>query len=294
VDILYTVSESRQEPSIVVAHNDTEAIYFAKSFGGTNIVTIQDAISYLITGSTGTTIVNIDYPNIVTSGLILNLDYGFIPSYYITGNKCYDLSGNNNTSTLFNYTYTGTSYGCIIFNGIGASPTYANITSSPTLTNQITCEHWVRIDTSNIVNPYGASWISGKESAYRMLAFSGTTNSISIGWVCATVNNGWYTAGTAIGSGNFDATKWHHFVGTYNGSYNSIYVDGNLVSSGSTISGNIVTNGNLFQIGKVSAAASGGVVNGKGLYGISNIYNRALTLAEIQQNFNALKSRYGL
>lgn len=55
---IYRLTALRTEPSIVVAHNDNECIYFARSYGGTNINTITEAINYLLTGSTDTTIVS--------------------------------------------------------------------------------------------------------------------------------------------------------------------------------------------------------------------------------------------
>ena len=39
---------------------------------------------------------------------------------------------------------------------------------------------------------------------------------------------------------------------------------------------------------------SGGGVNFNGRYGILLIYNRSLSNSEITQNYNALKTRYGL
>jgi hypothetical protein len=58
--VIYRVTSSRHEPSIVVAHSDAECIWFAKSYGGTSIVTITDAVNYFTTGRTDTAIVS--YP----------------------------------------------------------------------------------------------------------------------------------------------------------------------------------------------------------------------------------------
>lgn len=55
---IYYLTALRQEPIIVVAHNDTECIYFAKEFGGTGINTINDAITYLSVTNPDTNIFN--------------------------------------------------------------------------------------------------------------------------------------------------------------------------------------------------------------------------------------------
>ena len=62
---IITITSSRREPSFVVAYNDDDVIYFAKTFGGTNINTVDDAINYLLTGSTDTTIFNTLPPSII-------------------------------------------------------------------------------------------------------------------------------------------------------------------------------------------------------------------------------------
>lgn len=104
---IYQVFGEGQQPKAVVAHNDNEAIYFARSFGGTNINTIEDALVYFLTGSTSTTIVNMDYPKIITNDLVLSIDKNFIASYPRGGTAWNDLSGNNNNGYIYyNYGYT--------------------------------------------------------------------------------------------------------------------------------------------------------------------------------------------
>jgi len=44
---IYYLTEAQQEPRIVIAHNNDQCIFFAKQFGGTNINSISDAITYL-------------------------------------------------------------------------------------------------------------------------------------------------------------------------------------------------------------------------------------------------------
>jgi hypothetical protein len=89
---------------------------------------------------------------------------------------------------------------------------------------------------------------------------------------------------------------WHHFVTTFDGRYTRLYVDGELNTtidigtSGNTIS--YASNG-IF----VGAEAGSSNTTPEGFYwdgkiGTTSIYNRALSGAEIAQNYNATKTRY--
>jgi hypothetical protein len=191
------------------------------------------------------------------------------------------LSNNNNGNLNNGPTFTSVNNGGIVFDGVDDFVSLSN----PTFTNQMTAEIFIKIDTSNIISPNVASYVLGREGAYRMLAFTS-----SFSWVCATSNNAWYTAGTAIGIDTPTNNIWNHFVGTYDGTKNSLYVNGNLAVTGSAISGNILASSNLQLMNSAAAI----VVDCKGTLSVSRLYNQALSAQEIQQNYNATKARYGL
>ena len=82
---------------------------------------------------------------------------------------------------------------------------------------------------------------------------------------------------------------YHHIVATKNGSLVTIYVDGNVAISqnfGSAIS---QTNNTLY-IGSYN----GGSAYFAGRIPIAKIYNRALSAAEVKQNYNKYKTRFNL
>jgi len=81
---------------------------------------------------------------------------------------------------------------------------------------------------------------------------------------------------------------WHHVVATYDGTTLRLYRNGEQVNSGNT-TGNITNTSKTLEIGR---RGDGSYFNGR-LNG-QKIYNKALTVSEIQQNFNALRSRYGV
>ena len=124
---IYYYSSGMTQPSIVIAHNDTEAIYWAKAYGGTNINTIGDALLYFRTYS-NTAAFNINHPGIITDGLIINLDAGMIASYPRTGSTWYDLCGNEPTTNLltqplsFSTNYTRESWSGTITDNYALAP----------------------------------------------------------------------------------------------------------------------------------------------------------------------------
>ena len=92
-------------------------------------------------------------------------------------------------------------------------------------------------------------------------------------------------------SDNVATTDWTHLVGTYDGSTLRLYVNGIEQSSPTSVSGVLDTGGTLeYNIGRNTTAAA--YFNGKVQLG--RLYNRALSAAEILQNYNAQKSRFGL
>jgi hypothetical protein len=218
---------------------------------------------------------------IVSDGLVLYLDAANKKSYPTTGTVWTDLSGLGNNGTLTNDpTYSSANKGSIIFDG---GDDYTSFISNPVLTNQITVDVWVNLTATT---PNGNAWILGREGSYRLLY-----NASSIQWICATVNNGWYTTGTAVSTTDIVPTgNILNIVVTYDGTNNRIYVNGTLRTTGASISGNILTTSTYYL-------ARSGAVNLD--YGNMNmyshkLYNRALTAAEVSQNFNALRGRYSI
>jgi hypothetical protein len=144
-----------------------------------------------------------------------------------------------------------------------------------------------------------------QQSGFKMVASN--ENSIGVGrdGVCLTIQSASTTNGDIIherfGSNNqisvslsvpfatFVSSPFH-MVATYDGTSVKVYVNG----SGSTESvstANITNTTTSFRLG-ARGSGSGNFFNGE-IY-VSRIYNRSLTSAEVLQNFNAQKSRFGL
>jgi prepilin-type N-terminal cleavage/methylation domain-containing protein len=207
-------------------------------------------------------------PPIVTNGLVLNLDAGNPASYPGTGTTWTDLSGNSNNGTLVNGpTYNSANGGVIALDGVND---YIDVPINLTNTN------YTIMGAARYV-VVGGRTFSAKNNNWLMGHWSvSTQNHYAEGWV------------SDVQSGPSD-TNWRIYaaIGNYSGDSWAHYVNG-VLNAGPNTGGSNGPNG--FAIG--SYLGSSEFSNSH----ISNllVYNRVLTAAEVQQNFNAMRGRYGL
>ncbi len=129
------VNKASNGPSIMVPPNDTALVGAARSFGASaSVTTAAGALNYFASQS-DMMVVNKNYNNIVTSGLVLNLDASFVASYPLSGTSWYDISGSGNTGTLVNGPTFNTN-GWIQFDGTNDQVNIANNTSLQITGNQ--------------------------------------------------------------------------------------------------------------------------------------------------------------
>jgi hypothetical protein len=229
---------------------------------------------------------------IVTNGLIASLDAGNTLSYTSGSNIWRDLSGNSNTGSLINSpSYAAINNGAIALNGTN---NYAALTSNLRQTGSQTISIWFNPDT----------WTNGGAFTGGLLGgfcFGGDTQNGGISIARFTSYN--YINVEAYNSTQrLERTvsipqtgSWHNITLTYNrdiATFN-VYVNSILRTSGvfSTVPSDISWSSYPFLIG---ACNVNGLVYFQGKLGNVSVYNRALSLSEIQQNFNALKGRYGI
>jgi hypothetical protein len=232
-------------------------------------------------------------PNIVTDGLILALDAGNTKSYTSGSTIWYDKSGNSNNGTLTNGpTFSSENGGSIVFDG---SNDYVISNVGTTLdigtTISVTFSCWIKYTTS-ATNYTGlvAKATVGNNTGVQMLLYN---NKLSCE-VASTPSNFISPLTGLVGTTTLNTGQWYNTILTVNRSNNTVsaYVNGVLESSQSNaaVSTSNLTSGTNLLIG--SERNSSLFLNGK----ISNvhIYNKALSAAEILQNYNALKSRFNL
>jgi len=272
----YTIYQNKlsQGPSIYIVNDDAQLItrtntQVAGTVGSpTNFTTVAQCLNYYAT-QTDKIIINKNYPGIVTSGSILNLDAGFLPSYPTTASTWYDISGNNLSGSLFNGSTYNTN-GAIVFDGVDD---YVLVSNNPLLqpSSSITLSSVFQRNSGRTIISYS----SDGGGAIKTYAFEQTTNFQS---KIVTTVNGQIT----LSATNLSANTWYYVVMTYNGSINSLYINGSLITS-SSASGNINYQANTnLNLGRKNST-DGEYINGK--ISTTQIYNRALTQAEINQNY---------
>jgi hypothetical protein len=207
--------------------------------------------------------------NIIDDGLVLYLDAGNTQSYSGGGTTWTDLSGNDNTGTLTNGpTYSSANGGSIVFDGVND-----NVTSSlsSSLGTQFSISVWFKKNNNNTGNPVN---FQGSPTLELLVD---QTNQLNI-WDGA---NHYYSFTTIIGI-------WYNMTVVKNATNFLLYVNNNSSPVLNFVSSYNNTNTN-FIVGK-HPTASVNYINGN----ISqvSIYNRALSAAEVLQNYNALKDRY--
>ena len=238
--------------------------------------------------------IKISPSRIVTEGLVLNLDAGYRASYPGSGTTWSDISGSGNNGTLTNGpTYSSANGGSIVFDG---SNDYVSANVGTTLdigtSTSVTFSAWIKYTTS-ASNYTGiiakATSPGGSNTGFQMLLY---TNKLS----CELGAGGSAFLGppSFIGTTTLNTGNWFNTVLTINRSTNtvSIYVNGTLEASqvnASIGTSNLTSSSNLL-IG--TERTSGIFLNGN--IAQVSVYNRALSADEIQQNYNVLRSRFGI
>jgi len=221
--------------------------------------------------------------NIVTNGLILNLDPGNPYSYSGSGNTIFDLAGFGNTGTLV------------------SSPTFSSLNNG-SLSGVISKNSSVNSGQNFTVSAWVYPTSFGQRMAIVGNAYPYSTNA---GWYFFIANNYFglnqsvfFSAGTdqvSVGTISYlvSINKWHYVSAsvTNGGSSVKIYVNGIEATYGRNSLSNVSLDysSNEFYVGKRHSNEGD---NFGGNISQVKIYNRALSATEIQQNYNATKGRF--
>ena len=222
-------------------------------------------------------------PSVVTQGLVLALDAADISSYPGSGTTWTDLSGNGNNGTNYNMTYSSNNGGIFDFNDTSSVSIIPNSTSLNPTTG-LTIESWVNFDGNT------NDFIFEKGNVNTQ--FSLFSHSTDI--VFRTFHSGdssYHTQAPSKTSVGVVNGQWHHIVGSWDGSTKRIYVDGVLRNSVSK-SGNLVTRTTGAAVGRFGGTTTGYYFGG--YIPKVALYSRGLSTSEIQKNFDALRSRFGI
>jgi hypothetical protein len=222
-------------------------------------------------------------PKIVTDGLVLALDAGNVKSYVSGSTTWFDKSGFSNNGTLTNGpTFSSANLGSIVFDGV--DDYVQTLTGSIANNSSFTLSCWFKITTLN--------------STYRPLVDGGNLGSGTAGYTLSIDNTNKLfiaaNAGYVSVTTTLNTNTWYYVVGVASAGspYNlSVYVNGVLGTVSASATTNVLTNN--FSYVRVGENCSNGL-RFPGNIAATQIYSRALTQAEITQNFNALRGRFGI
>ena len=230
-------------------------------------------------------------PKIVTDGLVLYLDAANYKSFQVGSTTWNDLSKNKLSGTLQSgATYSSLNGGCIVFDGIDDYMSVTSLSNTNFPQEQGTISIWYNIKSDNGVINNDSKGIFDNYDTLRNHFF--IRNYSDVNFVIqislqSTLLPSSYIYST---SQNISVDAWHNIVITYvcgSSSSAKVYIDGILVSSGVMSDSSWRPDGQLVGFGSSSVC-----MQGKG--SIMKIYNKSLLTSEVLQNFNALKSRFGL
>jgi hypothetical protein len=222
-------------------------------------------------------------PRIITDGLVLCLDAGNAKSYPGSGTTWTDLSWLGNTGTLVNGpTFNSGNGGSIVFDG---SNDYVNF-SSRILTNAVTaisCFMWVYPESDGVVLAIlGQSAI---ETSYHHSAIEvGSSGELRMSLWHGSLSNRINSA--------LSLNTWNNVGFSYAGTTLTGYLNGSNV--GTTTFTWTKPSDIYFGIMSTDSTNMGTSAYGDGNVSNIQVYNRALTAAEIRQNFNAFRGRFGI
>ena len=230
---------------------------------------------------------------IVNSGLVLNLDANKTTSYIGSGTNWVDISGNGNNGTLVNGVgYSSVNGGVMTFDGVND---YVNCGNSSAFnqTNALTLSTWAKINSFASTNTLiGKQWCYGNQYSYSLAI--DTQGKLQFYYSL----DGGYCGGTFasyISSNPISTNTWYNIVLSFTNTSVKLYLNGQLISgiqTGINTSLYVSNSPVLLGIYRNLSGTYGDALNGS--MGSVKIYNRSLSDSEILQNFNSVKSRFGL
>lgn len=223
-------------------------------------------------------------PKIVTDGLVVYLDPGNNKSYPGSGSSILDLSTNNNNGTLQNgAAFNSVNGGCISFDGSNDQVNCGNNSTNPT--NNITALCFMKSNLITLANYQSVIARVPSDFSYN----SGFELSVSSAKARCTLRPA--PGLNAYSNMNLNSNQWYMIGFTFDNAAVRIFVNGKLDYT--LVPGSMPT----IQLDSTSNLLIGRRATGEGFNGVISsvfLYNRALSSAEVAQNYNAVKGRFQL
>jgi len=224
-------------------------------------------------------------PNTIETGLIVSVDAANPTSYPGSGTTWRDLSGNSKNGTTSGATYGSQNGGVFNFDGVNDTISFGTGNTFFPLTN-FKIDLWFQSKgtvptTGTTPGLFGFTYgIRAQFTSANNILFGASSGS--------TIQDLTYTHNTNIR----DNGSWNNIVFQATPTNSYIYLNGELKASRSlTWLGNTIWPTNTWNLGTdnndVNRFFTGSIASYK-------MYNTALTLPQIQQNYNAIRGRFGI
>jgi hypothetical protein len=221
----------------------------------------------------------------VTSGLVYYIDAGNVSSYSGSGSSINNIAGTapgaSTTTGSPAFTSAGQS-SYFTFNGSTQYIYTANLIGQ-SLSGNITIECWVNTSTDNGVVVDERGQVGGGWQDSQIEIVDGNLKVAT--WL--------YSIGAGTVVGPVTRNVWQQYTLTQNATTTTGYINGSTTASVAHVrdfSGAGLYYG--IMLGDTTNLGDGSYLAGN--WSILKVYNRALTQAEVQQNYNATRGRYGI
>lgn len=287
------LNKTFQGPVLYDCADDAALIDITCKISGNSFSTVNECLNYYA-GQTDKMVTNREYENIVTDGLVYNMDAGFVPSYPRNGSTAYDIGGNGYNADVLNSTgFNSANGGYWDLDGSDdkiqiphTSYWNSNVFGSANVFS-IMC--WTKCDNfynwTSMIHKSNGGYYSQSEGASLWVNSSGYQAVFGNG---ISGNSGNW--GNIISYPTSNTTDWFHLAFTGDGTTLRFYVNGsqhNSQGQSSRSAGlNITSN-------PVSFGVRGGSAYYNGKIALALLYDKAISADQVLQNYNAQKTRFG-
>jgi hypothetical protein len=224
---------------------------------------------------------------IVSAGLVYHLDAGNASSYPGSGSTWTDLTGSGISMTLYG-SPTYSSANGVYLSFVPSSSQYGETSTSLPATSTWTIETFIYYNATNNSGypciftdnfPGNSGTI---QWALGALSDEGGAQQLQVGYY----SSGWFTTPqqTPLSSGN-----WYHITGTYDGTNIKLYINGSINQTTASSTAPVHNSGGHRIMRRWDDVEYWG-----GNLAVLRLYNSALSLTDVSQNYSAQKARFGL
>ncbi len=218
-------------------------------------------------------------PTVVRNGLALYLDAANPRSYSGSGNTWYNIISGAIGGTMVGVGYSTFNGGYFNFTG----SEYMTFASTPPVAQSTLSSTVEIVAYRNNLSVFGVMFGGGAEATNQSFWFGNRNGSSNFMMA--------YFANDLDATTSTTNVAWNHYVATYDNATGrrATYYNGALLAQ--NVSGVTNTSASVFMIGALNVLGTPSY-HFNGRIAFVKIYNRALTAAEVLQNYNATKARY--